>query len=57
MKVPSPAFWLKWHVALLVDGVQNAIDYWRTNTKLVRYLIIGDAAMVLLLLFFVAWLG
>ena len=57
MKVPSPAFWLKWHVALLVDDVQNAIDYWRTNTKLVRYLIIGDAAMVLLLLFLVAYFG
>jgi len=57
MKVPSPAFWFKWHVALLVDGVQHAIDYWQTNPKIVKWLIIGDAAMVLLLLFLVAWLG
>ena len=57
MKVISPKWWAVFHVAIIADAVQGAIDHWRTNTKLVKWLIIGDAAMVLFLLFLVAWLG
>ena len=57
MKVISPRWWAIFHVAIIADAVQGAIDHWKTNTKFVKRLIIGDAAMVAVLLFLVAYFG
>ena len=57
MKVISPKWWAIFHVAIIADAVQGAIDHWKTNTKFVKRLIIGDAAMVAVLLFLVAYFG
>jgi len=56
MKVPSPKFWLEYHMALLVDGVAATIAYWHTNTTAVKAWIIGDAVLLAVLLFLFAWL-
>ena len=57
MKVISPKWWAIFHVAIIADAVQGAIDHWKTNTKFVKRLIIADFALVGILLFLVAWLG
>ena len=51
MKIMSPAFWLKYHAALLIDGVSATIAYWHTNTTAVKMWIIGDAVLLAFLLF------
>ena len=57
MKVISPRWWAIFHVAIIADAVQGAIDHWKTNTKFVKRLIIADFALVGILLFLVACLG
>ena len=54
MRIVSPSFWLKYNVALLVDGVSDAIAYWHTNTPKVKWLIILDGALLAFLLFLFA---
>jgi len=58
MRIMSPSFWLKYHTALLVDGVSATIAYWHTNTPKVKWLIILDAGLLaLLLLLFACFQG
>ncbi len=55
MKVMSPKFWFAYHAAMLADGMSAAIAHWHTNTPKVKWLIIMDAGLLVLLLFLFAW--
>ena len=51
----SPAFWFKWHWEQGDFKPSSAAAYWRTNTPLVKLLIIGCALEFLGLCVEVLW--
>ncbi len=45
MKIVSPEFWFKYHIALIHDSFQKAVDAWSEAETTVKYWIMVNAVL------------